>query len=62
MKYMLATQCSNPVETKAMIGNQIPKNLPIASSAQIPSRIARLTSQLHPIPFRKAAHRPAIPT
>src|SRR5690606_28086907 len=62
MRYWLSMECSNPVETKAMIGNQIPKNFPIRSSAQIPSRIARLTSQLHPTPFRNADQSAAAPT
>ena len=38
MKYMLAIECSSPLETKAMIGNQIPKNFPTMSSEQIPEQ------------------------
>src|SRR5512136_31291 len=62
MKYILAMECSKPLETKAMMGNQMPKNFPMRSSAQIPRRIPRFTSQLHPMALRNADHMPAVPT
>src|SRR5208283_5852432 len=62
LKYMFATECSKLLETKAMIGNQMPKNLPTRSSAQMPRRMARLTSQLQATALRNADHIPIIPT
>ena len=55
MKYMLATQCSNPEATKAVIGKKMPRNLPPADLLAIASTIARHTSQLQPIPRKKNA-------
>ena len=54
MKNMFATLCSNPIHTNAMIGNQIPKNLPTTSSAALAKYTAKHTNQLQPIPLRKA--------
>src|SRR5512141_1067616 len=54
MKNMLATLCSKPMVTKAMIGNQQAKILLITSSELIASQTARQTSQLQPIPRRNA--------
>ena len=53
MKNMFATLCSNPIHTNAMIGNQIPKNLPTTSSAALAKYTAKHTNQLQPIPLRK---------
>lgn len=49
IKNMFATTCSNPIATKAKIGNQIPSILPIISSEAIARYTARHTSQLQPI-------------
>ena len=49
MKNMFATLCSNPMVTKAIIGNQIPKILPMISSDALANHTARHTSQLQPI-------------
>ncbi|VVB62927.1 Uncharacterised protein [uncultured archaeon] len=46
--------CSNPMVTKAIIGNQTPRILPTTSSALIASHTARQTSQLQPTPLRNA--------
>ena len=54
MKNILATLCSKPMVTKAMMGNQQAKILLITSSELIASQTARQTSQLQPIPRRKA--------
>ena len=51
----MAIECSNPLETKAMIGNQIPRIFPPISSAEMASQTARHTSQLQPIPRKKNA-------
>lgn len=62
IKYMLATQCSNPDATKAMIGNQMPKNLPIMAFDEKANRIATFTRRLQPMPFMKADQYPMAPT
>src|SRR5512136_1647826 len=54
MKNILATLCSNPIVTKAIIGNQMPRILPATSSALIAIHTARQTSQLQPTPLRNA--------
>ena len=51
MKNMFATLCSNPIHTNAMIGNQIPKILPMMSSDALANHTAKHTSQLQPIPL-----------
>gem|GEM_PF-3618754 len=47
MKNMLATLCSKPVVTKAIMENQIAKILRMVSSALKASHMARQTSQFH---------------
>lgn len=61
IKYMLATLCSKPESTKAMMGNHISKNLPAMSFDAIARRIATFTKRLHAIPFIKADHNPIPP-
>lgn len=49
MKYMLATLCSKPIATNAMMGKNIAKIFPIVCRAASAIHTARQTSQLHPI-------------
>lgn len=56
IKNMFATLCSNPIVTNAIIGNQIPKILPMISSDANAKYTARQTSQLQPIPLRATSH------
>ena len=51
MKNMFATLCSNPMVTKAIIGNQIPTILPMISSDALAKYTAKHTNQLQPIAF-----------
>lgn len=46
IKNMLATLCSNPIHTNAIIGNQIPKILLTTSSAALAKYTAKHTNQL----------------
>ena len=52
---MLATECSKPPSTNAMIGNQIAKTLPIVCFEEAAARIARHTSMLQRMPEQTAA-------
>ncbi len=54
MKNMLAIECSIPMATKVMIGNQMARILPAMSSAPMAIHTARTTSQLQPTPRRMA--------
>ena len=54
IKNMFATLCSNPMVTNAIIGNHIPKILPMISSDAYAKYTAKQTSQLHPIPLMSA--------
>ena len=54
IKNMFATLCSNPMVTKAIIGNQIPNILPITSSDALANHTAKHTNQLQPIALIKA--------
>jgi len=58
---MFATLCSNPEDTKAMIGNHTPKNLPIIFFEEIASRIATFTRRLQAMPFIKDDQSPIPP-
>ena len=49
MKNMFATLCSNPMVTNAIIGNQIPRILPMTSSDALANHTAKHTNQLQPI-------------
>mmetsp|Transcript_24087 Transcript_24087/g.50091 ORF Transcript_24087/g.50091 Transcript_24087/m.50091 type:complete len:208 (-) Transcript_24087:364-987(-) len=53
MRNMLATECSNPMATKVLMGNQTPTSLP-ARSLEAPDRkTAKLTIQLHMMALTK---------
>ena len=54
MKNMLATLCSKPLETKAMIGKKMAKILPTISLAAKAIHTARHTSQLQQMARKKA--------
>lgn len=41
--------------TKALIGNQTPRNFPVTSPAEVAKQIAQFTSQLHMMPCTAAA-------
>lgn len=51
---MLATECSNPRATKALMGNQIATALPAALLQALAIHTAAHTSQLHRIPRENA--------
>ena len=54
MKYMLATQCSMPVATNAVIGKTIARTLSATLRALKQSQIANQTNKLQPIPAAMA--------
>jgi len=57
MKYMFATECSNPDATKAVMGKNIAKILPATSRDAIAIQTARQTSQLQPTPLANASRK-----
>jgi len=50
MKYILATLCSKPAATKAVIGNRIARILSVVERALKVSHTARQTRALHIMP------------
>ena len=57
IKNMLATLCSNPNATNAVIGIHIPKILPLTCFAATLNHIAKQTSQLQAIAFQKSVEK-----
>src|SRR4030042_1127659 len=54
IKYMLATECSNPAATKQVMGKTIDRILSVVDRAEEQSHTARHTRALHMIPKQMA--------